>query len=498
MMRTLIAFLMIVSATVTILGVDAWRDRVPSGPEAAVDRLMADFTGDDTPGVVVGVVQAGELVFQKAYGMANLTDGIRFETDTRSNIGSVTKQFTAMGILLLQAEGKLSLDDDIRKHIPELKDFGVPVTIKNLLNHTGGYREVFNLLAMTGFQGEDALHRDMMIQIVQRQPELQSKPNTEFNYNNTGYILLATTIARVSGMSFPEYMRTHVFEPLGMMDTRVTATQGEVIPHSAQGHLPLPEGGFRSTRDLGAAGGAGGIYTTAEDLAKWMMNLRDAKLGGTEAITAITTPAILENGASTSYGLGMSVGLFGGRVVYTHTGGDTAHRAFFAYFPELESGVVIMSNHAAFDLTMGFAVAQLFFGDKMAGADEVSVPFETFGPVDPSAAYPAAWMPVSRTDAPPLTAEQLEEFTGRYYCVELETPYEIRLEEGELRAYGFRAGPITLKRIEGDDFTSSAFFFANMSFKRAEDGGVSGFMASNGRTRDVWFNRHGRRTDQPE
>ena len=497
-MRTLLAFLMIASATITVLGANAWMDRVSKGPEAGVDRLMADFTGDDRPGAVVGVVKDGELVLQKAYGMANLTDGIRFETDTRSNIGSVTKQFTAMGILLLQAEGKLSLGDDIRKHLPELKDFGTPVTIKNLLNHTGGYREVFNLLAMTGFQGEDALHRDMMIQIVQRQPELQSQPNTEFNYNNTGYILLATTIARLSGMPFPEFMRTRVFEPLGMMDTRVKAQQGEVVPHSAQGHLPLPGGGFRSTRVLGASAGAGGIYTTVEDLAKWMMNFRDAKLGGTEAISAITTPAFLENGAPTGYGLGMGVGLFGGRVVYTHTGGDIAHRAFFAYFPALESGVVIMSNHAAFDLSMGFTVAQLFFGDELAGLDAFGVPFETFGPVDPASAYPGAWTPAARADAHPLTAEQSEQFTGRYYCVELETAYEIRLEEGELRAYGFRAGPITLTRIQGDEFTSSAFFFANMSFKRGEDGGISGFMASNGRTRDVWFNRHGRRTDQLE
>ncbi len=265
-----------------------------------------------------------------------------------------------------------------------------------------------------------------------------------------------------------------------------------MIPHSAQGHQPLPEGGFRSTRDLGGAGGAGGIYTTVEDLAKWMKNFSDAKLGGTEAIAAITTPAILENGASTGYGLGMGVGLFGGRLVYTHTGGDSAHRAFFAYFPGLKSGVVIMSNHAAFDLAVGFDVARLFFGDQMAGTDEVTVPSETFGPVDPSAAHPRAWMPGVRADAQPLTTKQLEELSGRYYCVELETAYEIRLEEGELKAYGFRVGPITLKRLQGDDFTSSAFFFANMSFKRAEDGSVSGFMASNGRTRDVWFNRHGR------
>ena len=195
--------------------------------EDRVDQLMLMYSGENTPGAVVAVLENGAMGFTRAYGAANLDHGIPFTVGTISNIGSVTKQFTAMGILLLQAEGKLSLDDDIREHIPELPDFGTPVTIRNLLNHTGGYREIYNLLRITGYNGEDTFDRDIAIQIVQRQPELQAQPNTEFNYNNTGFILLATTIERLTDQTFPEYLKERVFEPLGMMDTRVKAYQGE-------------------------------------------------------------------------------------------------------------------------------------------------------------------------------------------------------------------------------------------------------------------------------
>jgi len=337
---------------------------VATNPEKRVDQLLLGFTGDATPGTAVGVVNRGRLRFARAYGMANLSHGIPFKVGTISNIGSVTKQFTAMGLLLLQADGKLSLEDDIREYIPELPDFGVPITLKNLLNHTGGYREVYNLLPLMGYSGEDTYTRDKVIEIVQRQPELQAQPNTEFNYNNTGYILLATTIERVSGMTFPEYMKARVFTPLGMTHTRVEAYQGEVIPGSAQGYVMAEDSGYREARDLPASYGAGGIYTTVQDLAKWMMNYRDHTLGGAEAISAITTNTILESGDSTGYGLGLGLGTFRGQKRYSHTGGDVAHRAYFGYYPELESGVIILSNNGSFNLGVGSDIALAFFKDR--------------------------------------------------------------------------------------------------------------------------------------
>ena len=346
---------------------------IATDPAARLDQIMAAYDGENNPGAVVGVVDGGELALVHTVGMANLSHGVPWQRGTISNIGSVTKQFTAMGVLTLQAQDRMSLDDDIRTHIPELRDFGTPVTIRNLLNHTGGYREIYNLLPVGGHQGEDAFARERAIAVVQRQPELQAPPNTEWNYNNTGYILVSLAIERASGQSFADYMRENVFGPLGMVDTRVKMVQGELIPGSAQGYTAEAGGGFRTTRDLAASAGAGGVYTTVDDLTRWMLNYRDATVGGAEAIEAITTTAVLESGDSTGYGLGLGIGEQGGRTLYTHTGGDISHRAYLSYYPELESGVIVMSNNAAFDLSVGGEIGEMFFGehfDEAEGEDD--------------------------------------------------------------------------------------------------------------------------------
>ncbi len=536
-------------------------ERVATNPEKRVDQLLMGFTGTDTPGAVVGVVEDGRLRFTRAYGMANLSHGIEFDVGTISNIGSVTKQFTAMGLLLLQSQGKLSLEDDIRTYIPELPDFGATITLKNLLNHTGGYREIYNLLPMTGHDGEDSFSRDKVIEIVQRQPDLQAQPNTEFNYNNTGYILLATTIERVTDMTFPEYMKAKVFTPLGMTNTRVKAFQGEVIPGSAQGYVQAQRGGYRSVRDLAASYGAGGIYTTVADLAKWMLNYRDHRLGGAEAIEAITTNTFLGSGDSTGYGLGLGLGTFRGRVRYAHTGGDVAHRAYFGYYPELESGVIVLSNNGSFNLGVGTQIALAFFEDgfepeeeaadtassdtegmseermeaiagdwrivaptasldivytvedgelhaqatnqpkfRLTATSDSTVRFEgveasvTFhfkadATVDSATHHQGPSVPMIRIDKVELEVEQLAEFAGRYYSEELETAIEVAFEGDSLVAYNRRMDPFTLSHRDGLEFSGGGFPFTTIEFARSGNGRITGFMASNGRTRDVWFRR---------
>ena len=383
---------------------------VADDPDDRVDQLMAAYDDDETPGAVVGIVEHGELVFRKAYGMANLTWDIPFRDGMRSNIGSVTKQFTAMGLLLLEQAGELSLDDEVREYIPELPDFGTPVTLRNLLNHVGGYREVYNAFGMLGYDGEDGFPREKVIQLVQRQPDLQAQPNTEFNYNNTGYILVAMTIERVSGMSFQDYMQERVFEPLGMNETLVTRFQGQVIPNSAQGYVPAEGGGYRQARDLPAAAGAGGIYTTAEDMARWMLNYRDRTLGGPEAIEAITTPAVLESGDSTGYGLGLGITEHRGRTLWTHTGGDVAHRTYFGWYPELESGVFVSSNNAGFSPAMGRPLAEAFFEDELEPEEEEEAP-----------------------EAAEMSDARKEALAG-VWRVEGGPQIEIEIEEGALRA----------------------------------------------------------------
>lgn len=343
---------------------------VATDPEGRVDQLMVRYDRDDSPGAVVGVVRDGEIAFGKAYGMANIEYGVPHRVDTPTNIGSVTKQFTAMAIMLLQNDGLLSIDDDVREYIPELPDFGVPVTLKNMLNHATGYREMYNFLPMAGRDGEDLIGREEAIRIVQRQPALQDPPNTLFNYNNTGFVLLATVVERVSGMTFPEFMAERVFGPLGMDDTRVKYVQGEIIPYASRGYVPAEAGGWRGVRDLGASAGAGGIYTTFPDMTRWMANYRDGTVGGEAAIEAITTSNVLADGDTTGYGLGLGVTTLRGLDVYTHTGGDVAHRTFFSYFPGIDGGVFISSNASNFTQSVAREVTDLFFEEYMEPEQE--------------------------------------------------------------------------------------------------------------------------------
>jgi CubicO group peptidase (beta-lactamase class C family) len=428
---------------------------VATDPAGKVDQILAPFSEPETPGAVVGVVDGGELVFARGYGMANLEHAIPFTVEMSSNIGSVTKHFTALGILLLEQDGKLSLGDDVRDYIPELPAFGTPVTLKNLLNHTGGYREIYNFLPMTGRQGEDAIRREEAIRIVQRQPELQALPNTEFNYNNTGYILLATIIERVSGMSFPEYMRERIFEPLGMTHTRVKYRQGEIIPGSAQGYVLDSTGGYLSARDLAASAGAGGIYTTVGDIQRWFLNWRDGTVGGPEAIRAITTPDVLASGDTTGYGLGMGATKEGGRTLYTHTGGDVAHRTYFGYLPELEGGVFVSSNNGSFSTAVGPRIIRAFFGDRMEPEEEAEE---------------------GEAEEGSMPRERMEAIPGRWVIEGdgASLPVEVTLEDGTLYAHPLNQRRFALTIIsdstasyEGVDATVVFHFEADGTVNRA-------------------------------
>lgn len=335
-------------------------------PAGKIDQLMATLDPHG-PGVAIGVVQDGKLIYQKAWGLANLTHKVPFTVDTRTNIGSTSKQFTAFALLLLADEGKLSLDDDVRKHIPELPFLGDTVRIRHLLTHTSGYREYLNLLALGGrqlFLG-DYVDRDEIIAIVKRQPELQNKPGAEFNYNNTGYALAAMIVERASGQAFPDFMRDRVFQPLGMNNTVVRASVGQIIPHSSQGYVNTPEG-YREAQDLGASMGAGGIYTTIGDLARWVANYEQQKVGPKGFFQQMTTPNVLATGDTSDYGLGLFLDEWKGLRRVRHGGADVAHRSALTYFPDLHAAVTVQSNYGLVN-TDNYAdqVIAAFFGDRL-------------------------------------------------------------------------------------------------------------------------------------
>ncbi len=546
------------------LGITRAEPIASEGP-ARVDQLMAAYDNLDTPGGVVAVVRDGDVIFARAYGMADLSHHIPFEIDTRTNIGSTTKQFTAFGICLLAERAELSLDDDIRIHIPELPDHGKIVTIRNLLTPTSGYREFLNFFALSGRQlGEgDFIARDEIVEMLKRQPELQNEPGGEWNYNNSGYVLATIVIENVGGKPFGEWMDENVFTPLGMDDTFVQAHRSNVIDRKARGYVPAEDAGYREGTDLGGAMGAGGIYTTVGDLALWIDNLHTQELGGTSAIDQMTTRFVLNSGDPTGYGLGLFLDEQRGLERIQHGGADTAHRSMIMYFPTINAGVITQSNNASFDGTIANKVAEAFFADEMepvkeepegevtdefdlasydpesfdalAGRyelEEVAGFIITFTREDDKIYAQATGQPkfevtptsktsfkftvveasiqfhvdddgtcssltlhqngehkANRVEEEPWapSEDQLASYAGRYFSEELETFYELIIEDDKLVIH-HRRFEVTLDAGEEHLFRGG-FPVAELTFLPDENGHLSAFTVSNGRTRGVRFER---------
>lgn len=351
---------------------------VATTPEGRVDQLMTRYDGTDGPGVVVGVVKNGELVFQNGYGGADVAFNVPFQPSTRSNVGSVSKQFTAYAITTLAERGRLSLDDPVHEHVPEVPQFEETVTLRHLLTHTSGYREYLSTLAMAGRRIDrgDYIRMEEVAGVVQRQPELQNEPGTEFNYNNTGYALLAQVVENVTGTPFPTWMDENVFQPSGMTHTVVRSPTTLVVDSAAVGYV-REDGKLRVASDLSASMGAGGIYSTIGDMARWMKRLEEGLQDGDRVFERMTTPNVLANGDTTDYGLGLFLDERRGLRRIQHGGSDIAHRAQFTYFPEINGGVILLSNDAAVSGSLPNDVTDAFFGSQMD--DEADPDGETAG-----------------------------------------------------------------------------------------------------------------------
>lgn len=542
---------------------------VATEPGPRVDQLLGGMDQLDHPGGVIGVIEKGKLVYARGFGAANLAHEIPFAMDTRTNIGSTSKQFTAYAISLLAQRGKLSLDDDVRMYLPDLKDFGTPVTIRHLMTHTSGYREFLNLLAIGGRRLDyDYVDRSELIDIVQRQPELQNAPGAEWNYNNTAFGLLAQIIEKVEDQPFPDWMRENVFLPLGMEHTQFRSSPRAIVPHSSLGYEDADEGGFREAGDLAGALGAGGIYTTVADLARWMGNLSTPTLGGAEGgreiVEAMTTPYVLLDGDTTNYGLGLFVDEFRGLRRIHHGGADVAHRSTFVFFPEIDAGYVALSNYATIPAIIPGGIAEAFFSEHFDGeGDSGAVASTDPDAFDPNDFDPAHFDPfagrfaldaapnfiltfrregdayytqatgqqeleivptsdstfkllaveasvtfhreddgsvktitlhqngdnrASRLEEEPLTAAAMAAYVGRYFSSEVETYYDVVVEDGALVLRHRRLENMPLSRT-GDDTFSGGFPVATLEFDRDGSGAVVAFLAGNGRTRDVRFVR---------
>jgi CubicO group peptidase (beta-lactamase class C family) len=346
---------------ITILRIEP----VASTMSGQVDQLFAPWNVPGSPGAALAVARGGAIVYEQGYGLAQLEYEVPITPTTVFHVASVSKQFTAFAVTMLADAGKLSLDDDIRIHLPEVPDFGDTITIRHLIHHTSGLRDQWVLLAIAGWRLDDVITRDQIMRLVRRQRELNFTPGDEILYCNTGYTLLAEIVERVTGQSFAEWTAQNIFQPLGMTDTHFHDDHQLVVPNRAYSYARRG-GGYRKAVLSYANVGATSLFTTVEDLVRWEDNLDDGRVGGPAVIEAMHTRGILNDGDTLSYAFGLGIGEHRGLRTVGHSGGDAGFRSYVVRFPEEELAVVVLSNLGDFSSSsMGLRVADVYLADKL-------------------------------------------------------------------------------------------------------------------------------------
>jgi CubicO group peptidase (beta-lactamase class C family) len=335
--------------------------------KSATVRAVVQHVGSDAPGCAVGVVQDGAVVFAEGFGLACLEHGAPITTATRFYLASVSKQVTALAVVLAAETGQLSLGDPIRKYLAELPACMDGVTLRHLLTHTGGVRDYFHLGFLAGFGGEHPYSEDEVLRILARQSALNFPPGTDFTYSNSGYVLLAIVIARATGKRLDAFARETIFAPLGMHASSFQHDHTVVVPNKAFGY-ELREGGWRTANCQLDVVGDGGMYASLDDMLAWTRNLLSPRIG-VEAIDLLRSPVKLANGISTRYGMGLGVGAHRGLATLEHGGGMAGYRTHLLAYPSERLGVVVLCNDAAaIPAVVARQVAETFLADRMTPA----------------------------------------------------------------------------------------------------------------------------------
>jgi CubicO group peptidase (beta-lactamase class C family) len=338
----------------------------PEKPEAKVDALFEKMDTTVSPGCALSVIRDHKIIYERGYGMADLDHNIPITPTTVFHVASMSKQFTAASILLLAQEGNLSLDDPVRRYIPELADFGTPVTIRELLHHTSGLRDQWDLLDLWGWRYSHDLITDAdVLYVVSHQKELNFPPNTMFLYSNTGYTLLAQIVARVSGHSLRSFTTARIFDPLGMKSTHFRDNFDEIVKNMAYGYVPSGDTYQLNVTNFDTVG-ATSLLTTVEDLALWDDNFYTARVGGAALIEQIQERGKLNDGTQLDYAAGLEIGKYRGLNTVDHSGGDAGYRSDMIRFPDQHFTVACLCNLGSADpgdLTK--KVAEIYLGSAM-------------------------------------------------------------------------------------------------------------------------------------
>ncbi|MFC1659851.1 serine hydrolase domain-containing protein [Gemmatimonadota bacterium] len=416
-MNTRTAFLLLLLIFPSPANGQRWT--LPDSVREQVDDVFS-FVERDAPGCALGVVQDGKLAYGRGYGLANLDWGVPLTTSTVFDIGSVSKQFTATAMALLDLDGILSLDDPVKKWVPELPDYGPVITIRHLLNHTSGVRDYLTLMNLAGFDFANVFDEFDGVEIITRQKALNFEPGSEFLYSNSGYLLLANIVRRATGKSLRESLEERVFGPLGMSGSSIWDDNTEILRERATGYAPS-DGGWAIEHAWNfQMGGDGQVITSVEDLLKWDRNFYHPVVGGQGLLDHLHTRGVLNDGDTIAYALGLSVGEYRGLRNVQHGGSWAGFRAMLSRFPEHHTSVITLCNRG--DANPGALTSRVV--DAVL-ASELS---ERLG----EGREPEEEEGVGESDSPvSLSAAQLRRWVGLYRRAE--RPDYIRLEVSEGR-----------------------------------------------------------------
>lgn len=428
----------------------------------AIRKIVSDPKGLAAPGCAIGAFRDGKTLFITAAGAADIASGRALDGDTLFYSASVAKQFTALAISTLVTQGKLGLDDDVRKYIPELPQYSVPVTIAMLMHHTSGVRDFLSLMELAGVGNRGRFDREETLRLVLAQKDTNFTPGTDWLYSNGGYLLLAEVIQRVSGMSYPDYMRTAILRPMGMTHSFFMNDSPPQAPNIAHGYVPEGEG-FAMRDSYPWFGGSGGLMVSINDLAHYD---HDFEVGGkvwTPAVKKIMlTPGTFTNGeparrgfAGQAYAGGLSVGQRRGQYFIEHGGGAEAFKNQYAHLPERKLGVAVFCNRGDWNP-----------GDK---ADAV----------------------IEAIEGPILAPEQspLAPLAGRYFSEELQATYDISFGDK-----GLLTAAITSPYLDGPPEPMKLARRSDGTFASGEvvivfDSNGRGFTVKMGRITGIHFTR---------
>jgi len=426
-----------------------------AGITARVDKVFEKWDKPDSPGCAIAVIKDGRIVYKRGYGMANLDHDVPITPSTVFNIASVSKQFTAAAVVLLAQQGKLSLDDEVRKYVPKLPDFGTPITIRHLIHHTSGLRL---------FWPGGTLTVDDLLEMVSRLKRLNFRSGEKYLYCNLGYMLLALIVERVSGQSLREFTSANIFQPLGMENTFFRDDHGEIVKHQAYGYEPAKGDAFRRSIIQNEIPGASFLLTTVEDLALWEQNFYDKRVGGSALIEQLHQRGRLNNGEQLEYAFGLGIRQYRGLPVAEHSGGHGGYRAHLMRFPEQRFSLACLCNAGnATCYLLARQVVDIYL------AKELKEP--------------------AHEETVQLSEQQLASKVGLYWNRESDRFRKFSVKEGKLHLVSFSDEDVSyeMKPLSENRFRVDVWPEGEFRFERAEPSGPLRLAVSDRRRKPKFF-----------